>query len=220
MRKAGNLTGKILLLFILPYIAGSLIGCGKDAPGELPYYNTPDFSPLWLSQTEAEKIHTISDFSFTNQDGKQVNRNSINGKIYLANFFFTVCPGICPTMTRNLLKVQQAFSTEDDVKLISYSVMPWADTTAALKSYEKSFNIQNGKWELLNGKTSEIYELARKSYFAEEEAGYNSDSTEFLHTEHVLLIDKKGHIRGVYNGTLPLDSDRMIEDIKILKKEG
>src|SRR5690349_5362529 len=123
----------ILLLFILPYIAGSLTGCGKDAAGELPYYNTPDFTPQWLSQKEAENIHTISDFSFTNQDGRSITGATLKGKVYVANFFFTVCPGICPTMTRNLLKVQQAFAADDDVKLISYSVMPWADTTASLK---------------------------------------------------------------------------------------
>jgi protein SCO1 len=213
---------KITLLFILPYIAGSLSGCNKDKAGELPYYNTPDFTPLWLSESEvkSKNIHTIADFKFTNQDGKTVNKETFDGSIYAANFFFTTCPGICPTMTRNLLKLQEAFIADSDVKLISYSVMPWVDSTANLKNYEKTFNIRNDKWQLVTGKTSEIYELARKSYFAEEEAGYNADSTEFLHTEHVLLIDKKGHIRGVYNGTLLLEIERMIEDVKLLKKEG
>lgn len=212
---------KIFLMFILPFIAG-ISGCGKsDKVSGLPYYNTPDFTPLWLSSREAsaENIHTISDFTFTNQDGKPVSKSDFDGKIYAANFFFTSCPGICPAMTKNMFKVQQAFERDDDVKMVSYSVMPWADSVAALKNYEKTFNIKNGMWELVTGNTSQIYELARKSYFAEEEAGFNSDSTEFLHTEHILLIDKEGYIRGVYNGTLALEIERMIEDIKILKKE-
>jgi protein SCO1 len=212
---------KIIYISILPFIAG-LYGCGKsDKVSGLPYYNTPDFTPLWLSSREAsaENIHTISDFSFINQDGKSITNSDFEGKIYAANFFFTSCPSICPNMTKNMLKVQQAFEKDDDVKLVSHSVMPWADSVAALKNYEKTFNIKNGMWELVTGNTSQIYELARKSYFAEEEAGFNSDSTEFLHTEHVLLIDREGYIRGVYNGTLPLEIERMIEDIKILKKE-
>lgn len=208
---------KINVLILI--MSGFLISCSNT--GELPYYNTPDFTPLWLSKDDVSKqnIHKISDFNFTDQDGMQLTKESLNGKIYAANFFFTTCPGICPTMTRNMLKVQEAFSTNENFALVSYSVMPWADSVAALKSYEKTFGIQNGKWHLLTGSTSEIYRLARQSYFAEEVSGYNSDSTEFLHTEHILLVDKQGHLRGVYNGTLPLEIERMTDDIRVLMKE-
>ncbi|MEO8514409.1 MAG: SCO family protein [Ignavibacteria bacterium] len=205
----------ILILIILPYI----YSCGSNKVSELPYYDKPDFTPLWVSDREAKNLHEISDFSFTDQDGKQVTKETFKGKIYLANFFFTTCPGICPTMTKNLLKLQNTFVNDIDVKIISHSVMPWSDSVKNLKEYEKTFNIKNGMWYLVTGKTSEIYELARRSYYAEEKAGYNSDSTEFLHTEHILLVDKNGHLRGIYNGTLALDAERMIEDIKILKKE-
>jgi len=196
-----------------------LWGCSGNRVSELPYYNSPDFTPLWVSKSDAEKLHKIADFSFTDQDGKRVTAGDLRGKIHVANFFFTTCPGICPTMTNNLLKLQKEFGKSDDLKLVSYSVMPWSDSVSSLKNYEKNFNIKNGMWYLLTGSTSEIYELARRSYFAEEKAGYNSDSTEFLHTEHVLLVDKNGHLRGIYNGTLALDAERMIEDIKILKTE-
>lgn len=205
----------IVILFILPFISG----CSGNKISELPYYDTPDFTPLWISNNDAERMHKISDFRFTDQDGKPVSGDVLRGKIHVANFFFTTCPGICPAMTKNLMKIQKEFSNSDDIKLVSYSVMPWIDSTVLLKNYEKTFEIKNGMWYLLTGSTSDIYELARKSYFAEEKAGYNSDSTEFLHTEHVLLVDKNGHLRGIYNGTLPLDAERMIEDIKILKKE-
>jgi protein SCO1/2 len=205
----------IIVLFILPYISG----CSGNEVSKLPYYNTPDFTPEWLSKKDAERMHVISDFSFTDQDGQKVSGNDLKGKIHIANFFFTTCPGICPTMAKNLLKLQKEFGNYSDIKLVSYSVMPWSDSVPNLKNYEKTFGMKNGMWYLLTGNTSEIYELARRSYFAEEKAGFNSDSTEFLHTEHVLLVDKNGHLRGIYNGTLPLDAERLIEDIKILKEE-
>ncbi len=205
----------VAILFILPFISG----CSGDKISELPYYDTPDFTPVWLSNNDADNIHRISNFSFTDQDGKQVNGSELDGNIHVANFFFTTCPGICPSMTKNLIKIQNEFAAADDIKLVSYSVMPWIDSVSNLKNYEKTFDIENGMWYLLTGSTSEIYELARKSYFAEEKAGYNSDSTEFLHTEHVLLVDRKGHIRGIYNGTLALDAERLIEDIRTLKNE-
>lgn len=209
----------IKIYFILFALLSLINGCGSDKISELPYYDTPDFSPQWVSDKEAGKLHEISEFSFTDQDGNKVTKETMKGKIYLANFFFTTCPGICPTITKNLLKVQNEFAGDNEIKIISHSVMPWSDSAASLKNYEKTFNLKNGMWFLVTGKTSEIYELARRSYYAEEKAGYNSDSTEFLHTEHVLLVDKNGHLRGIYNGTIALDAQRMIDDIKILKKE-
>ncbi|MBZ0202517.1 MAG: SCO family protein [Ignavibacteria bacterium] len=206
---------KILIIILCTITAN----CSKEHVSELPYYNSPDFTPHWLNGNESESIHKVASFSFTSQDGEIVTDKSLSGKIYLANFFFTTCPGICPTMTKNLLKVQEKFNKDNEVQLISYSVMPWVDSVSNLKNYEKAFNISGRKWHLVTGSTKEIYELARKSYFAEEEAGFNSDSTEFLHTEHILLVDKKGHLRGVYNGTLPLEIERIIDDINILKKE-
>ena len=103
--------------------------------------------------------------------------------------------------------------------LISHSVMPWADSTYQLQEFAKLHDIKYPQWRLVTGKQSEIYLLARQSYFAEEVAGYSRDSTNFVHTEHCLLVDKHGHLRGLYNGTLELEIDRMIEDINILLAE-
>jgi protein SCO1/2 len=194
--------------------------CGKNI-SEVPYYNTPDFTPLWISSKDADEknIHKVNDFVFTNQDGKRISMNELKGKIYIANFFYTTCTGICSRMTQNLLKIQNTFVNNDNVKMISFSVMPKSDSVPQLKSYETSYKIKNDKWHLLTGNKSDIYNLARRSYFAEENEGYNSDSTQFLHTEHVLLVDRKGYLRGVYNGTLPLEIDRLTDDIKILLSE-
>jgi protein SCO1/2 len=118
-----------------------------------------------------------------------------------------------------LQSVQQAFSKNNDVILLSYSVTPWIDSIPRLKKYADKYSIQSNKWHLLTGSTNSIYTLARQSYFAEEKTGYNKDSSEFLHTEHFILVDKKGCIRGIYNGTLPLETQRLEDDINILLKE-
>lgn len=189
----------------------------KEKESVIPYYNIPDFTPSWTEKTE--KPHRIADFSFQNQDGKTVTNADFDGKIYIANFFFTTCPSICPKMQSNLTAVATAFEHDDDVRIISHTVMPWIDTVGRLKEYADLKNIDSKKWQLVTGSEGVIYNLARKSYFAEEAIGYTKDSTQFLHTEHFLLVDGNRRLRGLYNGTLPLEVERLIEDIKTLKKE-
>lgn len=151
--------------------------------------------------------------------GKNVTNETLNGKIYIANFMFTICPSICPKMTHNLMQIQKKFIDDPSVFLVSHTVMPWIDSVVQLKKYGENEGINPQKWHLLTGDAGKIYDLARKSYFAEERIGYTKDSTDFLHTEHVLLVDGKRRLRGVYNGTLPLDMNRLEEDILVLKKE-
>ena len=115
--------------------------------------------------------------------------------------------------------VQDAFSKEENVLLLSYSVMPWADSVPRLKKYAERFGVQAGKWHLLTGNTNEIYHLARQGYFAEEETGFKKDSSEFLHTEHFMLVDREGYLRGIYNGTLTVEMQRLVNDISMLLKE-
>lgn len=191
------------------------------ASGPLPYYNTPDFTPQFLKQDEAEKTitHRISNFQFTDQDGQQVTQQTVNGKIHVASFFFTACGSICPKMISQLKRVQEAFAGDTNVVLLSYSVTPWLDSVPVLQAYAKRHQVNAAQWHLLTGYKSGIYELARKSYFAEEEIGYTKDSTEFLHTEHFILVDRTSRIRGIYNGTLALETDQLIRDIKQLEKE-
>jgi protein SCO1/2 len=198
-------------------------GCmAKQEIKHLPYYNTPDFTPHWINNKEKaneEITHRIGDFNFTDQEGNIVNQKTINGKIYVANFFFSTCSSICPRMMLNLQTIQKKFKKNNDVTLLSYSVTPWIDSVQRLRKYADKYNIEPGKWHLLTGSTSAIYTLARQSYFAEEETGYNKDSSEFLHTEHFILVDKQGYIRGIYNGTLPLETERLAYDINLLLKE-
>jgi protein SCO1/2 len=187
----------------------------------LPFYNDATFTATWINPTDSnyKNIHTIAPFQLQNQLGNEITLDSLKGKIYTANFFFTICPSICPKMTHNLTKVQDAFKDDPEIKLLSFSVMPWADSVAVLKQYARNNDIINHKWYLLTGKKEEIYDLARKSFFAEKTEGLQKSNSTFLHTETVLLIDKHARIRGVYNATQPAAIDRIIEDIHILQLE-
>lgn len=188
----------------------------------LPYYNTPDFTPIFLQTPEnvSDSIpHRIDNFSFTNQDRKTVTQKDVEGKIHIANFIFTSCISICPVITNNLKKAGDHFEKDSNVVFLSYTVTPWIDNPTQLNAYKAVNEITNDYWHFLTGNQAEIYNLARTSYFAEEDLGFTKDSTDFLHTEHILLIDKTKRIRGIYNGTLKLDIEQLISDINQLKSE-
>ena len=195
---------------------------GKQESARLPYYNSPDFSPIFLSnlQEVQEKItHRISPFPFTDQNGRNITEKTTEGKIHVANFFFTSCGSICPVMMDHMKILQQAFHKNNNVVILSYNVTPWLDSVDRLKKYALNKQITDPNWHLLTGSKSEIYELARQSYFAEEDLGFTKDSADFLHSEHVLLVDKNGHLRGIYNCTLQLEIEQLQKDINLLLKE-
>ena len=188
----------------------------------LPYYNTADFTPIFITDTDSISLkieHTIGDFKLTNQNNHSITQQEIVGKIHVANFFFTGCGSICPGMMDKMKKLNTSFGDSSGVVFLSYSVTPWRDSVARLKEYAITNSINSNNWHLLTGTRNEIYELARQSYFAEEQLGFSKDSSDFLHTEHVLLVDKSGHIRGIYNGTLAMDMDQLRDDVLALVKE-
>lgn len=192
----------------------------------LPFYNTPDFTPIFLEDNELNKTeidlkipHQISDFSFLNQDSLFISQKNIEGKIHVANFIFTYCGSICPVMTENLKTVTEQFLEDENIVFLSFSVTPWIDKPSLLKSYTERKEIKNKNWHFLTGDKATIYDLARKSYFAEEDIGFTKDSTEFLHTEHFILVDKNKRIRGIYNGTLLLEMKQLASDILALKEK-
>lgn len=209
----------IVLLFII------FISCKKefsiDKTNTLPFYNSEEFTPEWIveSTTEYGNIHKIAPFEFTNQNGQIINNQTFENKIYIADFFFTTCPSICPILAKNMEKIQDAYKNDDDILLLSHSVMPWVDTVDKIKKYALEKNAIDNKWHLITGKRERIYDLARTSYFADEDFKKTKDESEFIHTENFILVDKKGRIRGVYNGTLVLDIQRLKRHIEILKKE-
>lgn len=160
----------------------------------------------------------IADFSFLNQDSQLVNNQLLADKIYVADFIFLSCPTICPVMTREMYKAYEAFEQDNRVVFVSHTIDPVRDTIPRLKSYAENLGAKSGKWHFLTGSQDEIIELAEKSYFATA----LPDSTApggFVHSGGLLLIDRNRHIRGVYNGTKPEETERLINDIKILLKE-
>jgi protein SCO1/2 len=201
-----------------------LMGCAekKRQTLALPYYNEPDFTPLFITGKPAVKdsvTHTIGNFSFLNQDSSLVTQQVIENKIHVANFIFTTCGSICPVMTKNMKMVNDTLANDPDIVFLSYSVTPWIDKPYKLKKYRAGNGIVNANWQFLTGDKADIYKLARQSYFAEEDIGYSKDSTEFLHTEHFILVDKTKRIRGIYNGTLTLEMQQLVADIKNLQNE-
>lgn len=199
-----------------------LAGCkNKPTTLPLPFINKPDFTPEWIEKGEASytSIHRIPAFSFINQDGETVTEKTVEGKIYVADFIFTRCAGICPKMTANMRILQEKFKNDPAVLLLSHSVTPEMDSVPVLKKYAMARGVVSGKWHLLTGNKDDIYRLAKKEYFAGDTIGYYQAGNEFLHTENFILVDQHRRIRGVYNGTLPLEMERLIEDMGELKKE-
>ncbi len=187
---------------------------------KLPIFNPADVNPELVDSTVqyVSKYHTIADFSFTNQNGKTVTQKDYEGKIYVADFFFTTCGSICPIMTTNMVDVQAAFLNNPKVLILSHSVTPEIDSVSVLKSYAKKNQVNDAKWNLVTGDKKEIYRLARKSYLAVKQ-GKPSELFDMVHTENFVLVDPKRRVRGFYDGTKKAEIQRLIGDIQFLLKE-
>lgn len=184
----------------------------------LPYYQDASFTPHWLTDAEViEHFHRVLPFRLMNQNGVAVTDASLRGKIYVASFFFTSCPGICPKMTENMKMVQTAFLGDDDVRLVSHSVTPTLDTVERLRAYAEKHGVDARAWSLVTGAQSEIYRLGRNAYFVEEDLGEARGPDDFLHTENFVLVDSEGHLRGIYNGLNRASVQQLIADIRTLK---
>jgi len=182
---------------------------------ELPYFSSEDFTPQW---TKGE--HKIPSFSFVNQNGQQITNETYKGKIYIADFFFTTCPGICPKLTQNMRILQNTYEDDPSIMLLSHTVMPWFDTVEVLHEYAVKNEVQRNKWNLVTGDKKDIYRLARNGYFVDNDQPLEKDiENDFIHTENLFLVDNEGYIRGLYNGTLEIDIQRLKRHIAILKKK-
>ncbi len=165
-----------------------------------------------------KKFHKIAPFSLTNQNGLTVTEKDYMNKIYVADFFFTTCPSICPKMTANMRLIQENIKTDNQVLLISFSVTPEIDSVQQLKSYAIEKGVIDSKWNLLTGNKKEIYELARKSYLAVKTDGDGGEH-DMIHTENFILVDPEKRIRGFYDGTDINAMDELLSDIKVLQME-
>jgi protein SCO1/2 len=208
-------------IWLLIFALFSCNGTGKSGnPISLPYFNDADFTPIWVQKSDPlyKRMHSIPGFSFVDQNNRGLSDKMVSGKIWVSNFFFTGCGDICPKMTENLKKVSEAFLKDSNMVIISHSVNPLVDKPITLKRYAIQKNITDPKWHFVTGNRNEIYTLARRGYFADT-VNPTRINSQFLHTENIILVDKHRHIRGVYNGTLAIEVENLISQIKRLEQE-
>lgn len=186
----------------------------------LPIYQPAEVSFELVDSTlqHVKKYHRIANFRLTNQNGHIVTQQDYENKIYVADFFFTTCPSICPIMTDNMGYVQSQILDDPNVKLLSFSVTPEIDSVPQLKKYALEKGVKDEKWNLLTGDKKEIYTLARKSYFVAKEDG-DAGPHDMIHTENFVLIDPDKRIRGYYDGTDRAAMQTLLEDMTTLKNE-
>lgn len=195
---------KLFILFFVFFsiITVSLFYSALSPKKTLPIYTPSDVNPEMVDSTvqHIAANHTIPDFSFTNQNGKIITQKDYEGKIYVADFFFTTCPTICPKMTKNMTWLQNQIKNNPKVMLLSHSVTPDIDSVPVLKKYAIEKGVIDGKWNLVTGDKKDIYYIARKSYLAVK-TGKPEELYDMVHTENFVLIDSKRRVRGFYDGT-------------------
>lgn len=204
------------MILIVPSVAYLVLTTGKHNIKKLGYYG-----PKVPGEKEGDTTyHSIPPFQFTDQDGKLFGDKDLQGKIYVANFFFTSCPSICPAMQTLMKKVQDTddFKKLNDFKLVSFSVDPTHDSVAVLKEYAQRIQADSGRWYFLTGDKKAIYDLAYQGFMVNAMEDQTAPGG-FLHSDMMMLIDRDRHIRGIYEGTSLKDVKRLIDEIKVLIAE-
>jgi len=198
------------------FIVLSLFFAGCQEKKALPYLG-PKATRIVKGKVDTV-YHQIPAFRFLNQDSLWVSEKDMSGKIYIADFFFTSCPTICPKMKTQLLRIYDRYATNDGVQILSHSIDPSFDTPSVLKKYAERLHVKAPKWNLLTGDKSEIYRIGEKSYMVTAQEDKN-EAGGFVHSGAFILVDKNRHVRGIYDGTQEAEVNHLIEDIEILLKE-
>lgn len=206
--------------FVISVIILFLFYDALNIDKKLPIYHPAmvNYELVDNSIQHVKKYHKIAPFSLINQNGKIITEKVYLNKIYVADFFFTTCPSICPKMTENMGLIQEAFRDDNQIQLVSFSVTPKIDSVAQLKKYAIEKGVLDSKWNLLTGDKKLIYNLARKSFLAAKNDG-DGGPHDMIHTENFVLVDKEKRIRGFYDGTDDKDIQVLKKDIDILIEE-
>lgn len=202
---------KLILLSKIVFVYFVVLGCQQNK--KLPF-----LGPKEIGKQGDTLYHTIPDFKFLNQDSLWVSEKDMVGKIYVADFFFTTCPTICPKMKSSLLRIYDKFAEDVRVRILSHTIDPEYDGVHVLKEYAKKLNIASPRWNLLTGKKTDIYRLGEKSYMVTTQEDANEVGG-FVHSGAFILVDQNRHVRGIYDGTKDEDVTRLIEDMGLLLKE-
>lgn len=207
-----------ILSAIILYLFYNALTPIKQLPIYTPAMVNPEMVDSTIQHIANKKLHKIADFAFVNQNNDTITNAQYDGKIYVADFFFTTCQTICPIMTDNMTLVQEQIKDMDDVMILSHTVTPEVDTPEVLKQYALKKGVLDNKWNLVTGSSKDIYYMARKSYLAVK-TGDATQMYDMVHTENFVLVDQKRQIRGFYDGTKKEDVEKLIEDIKFLRKK-
>jgi protein SCO1/2 len=206
------------------FVVGVIMAYFITKPDEekpLKIYNPIDIQPEMVDRDLVRQGfgHTIGSFSFTDQTGATFGSNDLKGKVYVAEYFFTTCGTICPKMNKQMQRVQKAMKGDERFKIVSFTVDPETDTVAQMAKYAKEHQADNKQWHFLTGKKADLYKLARRSFFVlkpAEVVNQGDVGSDFIHTNHFVLVDQDKQIRGYYDGTDPREVDALIHDAKRL----
>ena len=204
-------------LLLLPLIALA-ISCGAPSEKTSEVAELPILGERYVDDNQDTVYHSIADFAFVNQVGDTIRKEDMAGKIYVADFFFTTCPTICPIMKKEMLRVYEQFKGEPNFRILSHSIDPTHDTQAVLKDYAEKLGVPDAAtWNFLTGDQEKIFEIGQTSYLTTAMTD-DMEPGGFLHSGAFLLVDQQGRIRGVYDGTKTEQVDRLLADIpKLLK---
>lgn len=199
------------LLFGLVFLIG--FSCKPSTENSTSTVELPILGERYVDENKDTVYHHIAEFAFINQLGDTITNEDVAGKIYVADFFFTSCPTICPVMKKEMLRVYEQFGENPNFKILSHSIDPTFDTPAVLKDFAEKLGIENADtWNFLTGNQEKLFEIGQTSYLTTA----MSDQLEpggFLHSGAFLLVDGEGRIRGVYDGTKADQVNRLISDI-------
>jgi protein SCO1/2 len=202
---------KIIISAFIIIAATSMFSC-ENSSRKLPILGERDFI------NGDSVFHTIPDFSLINQDSLPITNKTYEGKIYIADFFFTTCPTICPVMKKQMLRVYEKYKENPKIGILSHTIDPRHDSVQVLKEYATRLGIDGTMWNFVTGDKSKIYKLGEKSYYITA----REDSTaagEIIHSGAFILVDTKRRVRGIYDGTKDTDVTKLIKDMEVLLNE-
>jgi protein SCO1/2 len=199
---------------VVASLLGVAVASGRGRAGveDLPYYDSRDFTPRW-----APAAHRIGAFSLISQTGAAFTDRDLSRRVHIASFIYTRCSAVCPTLVANLRRVDRAVA-DPALRFVAYSVTPDLDAPNVLADFGREHSLDPARWTLVTGDKSQIYRLARESYFADDDRirATIAEPGAFLHTEKVVLVDRDGRLRGVYDATQSFEMDKLIEDVRRL----